>query len=133
MGLAVPVKENRTRLTVIGWLLLLLFCASAGSGFQARELRKDEAVKLAESAIARNGCSDLVPIKDRPKLSANQPGVTFKFLMKHELDCHAVRAGEGRVNGKPIWIIGFWRRERYHEMPMNSRDRLVLRIKTVAT
>jgi hypothetical protein len=114
------------KLSAIVWLLFFPFFASAGSAFQVRELSRDEAIKLAEAAIARNGCSDLSPIKDRPKLSADQPKVDFKFLMQHDLDCHAMHAREAQVNGKPAWIIGFWVSHRYPEMRTDSRDRLVL-------
>lgn len=46
--------------------------------------------------------------------------------MKHELHCRAAHALEGRVNGKPAWIIGFRTGSSYPEMRTDSRDRLIL-------
>lgn len=107
-------------------LVFLCFFAGTGSAFQARELTREEAIELAEAAVVRNGCTDLTPIKDRPQLANAQPKVDFKFLMDHELDCRAIRALAGSVSGKFGWIIVFSVRHRYPEMPLASRDRLIL-------
>ena len=107
-------------------LLSLTLCWAAGSAVQVRELTREEAIDLAEAAIVKNGCTDLTPLMNRPRLSADHPKVDFEFLMTHELDCHAIHAREGKVNGKPGWIIGFRIRHTYPEMRMDSIERLVL-------
>lgn len=109
-----------------GLLLLVVTLFGIGSGSQARELTREEAIVVAEAVVAKNGCTDITPLKNRPNLSADQPGVDVKFLMDHELGCQAVYAREGKVNGKPGWIIGFQVRHTYPEMRIDSLHRLIL-------
>ena len=106
-------------------LPILLLLQTNASSFPTRDLTRDEAIKLAEAAILRNGCTDLAPIKDRRQVPADRVKADLGFLFKHELDCHAIRAWEGRVDGKPVWIIGF---ELRHTCPecTELRHRLVL-------
>jgi hypothetical protein len=110
----------------IAWLVLSPVFTNGPVGLQAHELNRDDAIAAAEAAILRNGCTDLLPIKDRPKLGADQSKVDFKFLISHELTCPATFALEGNVNGKAAWIVGFGLRHTYPEMRNDSRDRLIL-------
>ena len=89
-------------------LPLALLMSTSESTLQTRDLSRDEAIKLAEAAIVKNGCTDLMPLGDRRKLSSDQPNADIGFLMKHDVSCKAIHALEGKVNGKSSWIIGFW-------------------------
>ena len=110
----------------IAWLVLSPVFTNGRFGLQTHELNRDEAVAVAEAAILRNGCTDLLPIKDRPKLDADQSKVDFKFLTSHELMCPAIFALEGKVNGKAVWIVGFGLSHTYPEMRIDSRNRLII-------
>jgi hypothetical protein len=110
-------------IALIAWLVLSSWFTN---GSPAHELNRDEAIAAAEAAILRNGCTDLLPLRDRPKLAADQSKVDVRFVMGHELMCPAVFALEGRVDGKAVWIVGFGPSHTYPEMRTDSRDRLVL-------
>ena len=106
-------------------LPLLLLMSTSESAMQTRDLRRDEAIKLAEAAIVKNGCTDLTPLADRRELSSDQPNVDVAFLTKHQVYCKAIHAREGKINGKPSWIIGFPLSHSCLECS-EFRDRLVL-------
>lgn len=100
-GLVVQVESAKMRKFAASMFLLTL-CASGIFAFQSRELTKEEAINLGEAAIIRNGCTDLRPLMNRPRLSYDQLKVDFKFMGVHQLDCHAMRAWAGTIKGKPF-------------------------------
>lgn len=110
-------------IALIAWLVLSPVSSSGRFEMTPRELSRDEAIAVAEAAISRNGCSDLVPIRDRPPLAGNHD---FPFLLKHELICRAMYAREGTINRNSVWIVGFSVGHSYPEMRTDSRDRLIL-------
>ena len=69
-------------------------------------LTKDEAVSKAETAIVRNGCTDLSPLKKRSKLSFG----THKppFVLKHSLDCRAIAVVPMNKISGFAWMVVFW-------------------------
>ena len=101
-------------------LTFLLLVSISASSKPTHDLTRDEAIKLAEAAILRNGCLDLAPLKRRVS------SMTGRELVDHELVCRAIYARKGNVDGKEAWIVGFYLTFQCLECPIGLRDRLIL-------
>jgi hypothetical protein len=99
--------------TAVSLVVLLLFCHSSAQA----AINRDDAIKIAEAAIAENGCSDLTPLKTRVDPRASR---SFAFLVKHQLKCHAVAAVPLEESSGFAWLIVF---EVEHSCPECSAER----------
>ena len=84
--------------------LCFFFVAPLASSATQQIITKDQAITIADRLIATNGCSDLVPVKERSHLTLEQ---NWKMAVKHELLCKAYAVHERRTSGRSGWTIVF--------------------------
>jgi hypothetical protein len=89
------------RFALLTILCLHVVVPLANSATQ-QAMTKNQAITIADRLITTNGCSDLLPVKER-----SRPFQDWKMVMKHELICKAYAVHEGRTSGRSGWTIIF--------------------------
>ena len=111
------------RFLLIVSFVSLLLPFSKPTVLQTRELSQRESIELAESAVLKNGCTDLAPLRERPILSFERDGHSFAFF--HTMECKARDAFEGKPNGRPGWTVVFFLENWCVECSQSGRYRAV--------
>jgi hypothetical protein len=75
------------------------------SAYGCQAIDRDDEIRMAEGIVARNGCSDLSPLGQRVDPFARR---SFKFLIKHELNCRAIVAVPLKESSGFAWLIVFY-------------------------
>ena len=90
------------------FVLLISFCflvvVPVESSAAGQEITRDDAIAIADKLIATNGCSDLLPVKQRSRLALESP---WEVARKHEVLCKAFAVHEGGPSGRSGWTILF--------------------------
>lgn len=81
-------------------------------------------MSLAEAAIVKNGCTDLSPLKLKPKLSFENH--SYEFVIKHRLHCRAVAVVPLKEISGFAWMVVFHLEHWCPECPTKYRPRALL-------
>ena len=85
-------------------ILCILVVVPLASSAAEQTITRDQAITIADRLITTNGCSDLLPLKERSRVTLEQ---NWKMALKHEVHCEAVAVYEGRTSDRSGWTIIF--------------------------